>query len=85
MNGRRDDENCDGTVRELADEGLFLDVAEYLDGDVSGDSVYSLLGAGGVRGTLPQGWLVFASFDHEVFDVSVVPSDFDLPWTGDAA
>lgn len=55
MEGRRGDEKCDGTVRELADEGLFLDVAEYLDGDVSGDSVYSLLGAGGVRGTLPQG------------------------------
>lgn len=73
MEGRRADENGDGTVRELADEGLFLDVAEYLDGDVSGDSVYRLLGAGGVRGILPQGWL------------SVVPSDFDLPWTGDAA
>lgn len=85
MGGRRGDENCDGTVRELADEGLFLDVAEYLDGDVSGDSVYGLLGAGGVRGTLPQGWVAFASFDHGAFHVSVVPSDFDLPWAGDAA
>lgn len=85
MEGRRGDEKYDGIVRELADEGLSLDIAEYLDGDVSGDDVYRLLGAGGVRGTLPQGGMVFVSLGHGVFVVSVVPSDFDLPWTGDAA
>ena len=60
MEGRRGDEICDGIVRELADEGLSLDITEYLDGDVSGDSVYMLLAAVGVRGTLPQDWLAFA-------------------------
>ena len=82
MEGRRD-EVCDIIVRELADEGLFLDIAEYLDGDVSGESLCTLLDAGGVRGTLPH--VVFASFGHRVFDVILFPSDFDLPWTGYAA
>lgn len=84
MEGRRD-EICDGIVRELADEGLSLDIAEYLDGDESGESVYRLLDAGGVRGTLPHDSLVFTSFGHGVFNLSSFPSDFDLPWTGDAA
>lgn len=82
IEGRRD-EGCDIIVRELADEGLSLDIAEYLDGDVSGESLCTLLDAGGVRGTLPQ--VVFASFGHRVFDVTLLPSDFDLPWIGDAA
>ena len=72
-------------MRELADEGLSLDITEYLDGDVSGDSVYMLLDAVGVRGTLPQDWLAFASLGDGVFNVSLCPSDLDLPWTGDAA
>jgi hypothetical protein len=39
MEGRRRDEICDGIVRKLADEGLSLEIVEYLDEDVSGDSM----------------------------------------------
>ena len=85
MDGRRGDEICDGIVCELTDEGLSLDMTEYLDGDVSGDSVYMGFDAVGVRGARPQGWLAFASFGDGVFNVSLFPSDIDLPWAGDAA
>ena len=79
MEGRRGNENCDGIVRRLADEGLSL------DGDISGVSVYRLMDAGGVQGILPRDGMAFASLGRGVVDVSVVPSDVDLLCTKDAA
>lgn len=83
--GNCSNEHCDGIVCELADEGLSVDDPEYLDVDVSGDSVFRFLDASGVCGSFSQGWLVFASSGHAVFNVNWWPSDFDLPWIGDVS
>lgn len=56
-NGRegRREEIMVGKEWELADEGEFLEVGEYFEGEAVAESMCRLLDEGGVRGTLPQG------------------------------